>query len=261
MKCVSQEHTSHPWFKRSISIAVSFFLVLLMFTSLFAFSGPTMVKGVELNSPTEEEKNMWVAQFWNWRVAQPSPEQGGCLVNSTQSVVMLMETAQEDQIVRDPIEQKCNISTDQGIMIPLWAAWCDTAIPDHRDFRGPRLAQCAREEYNLGHIQSNVMVNGTKVATLNALMNIPPGTPKYISEPANVTEFSSNQFNIFIPPSTPKGEQGSGNFPAGSHGWWVFLKPLPPGEHTISYNTRVDPVTADVAVLGADNITYSFVVT
>ena len=42
-----------------------------------------MVKGVELNSPTEEEKNMWVAQFWNWRVAQPSPEQGGCLVNST----------------------------------------------------------------------------------------------------------------------------------------------------------------------------------
>ena len=74
----------------------------------------------------------------------------------------------------------------------------------------------------MGHIQSNVMVNGTKVATLNALMNIPPGTPKYISEPANVTEFSSNQFNIFIPTSSSKGEQGSGNFPAGNHGWWVF---------------------------------------
>ena len=175
---------------------------------------------------------------------------------------MLMETAQEDQIVRDPIEQKCNISTDKGIMIPLWLMWCDTAIPDHRDFRGPRLAQCAREEYNLGHIQSNVMVNRNKVATLNALMNIPPGTPKYISEPANVTEFSSNQFDIFIPTELSQGRTRIGQTsPQEVMDGGFFLKPLPPGEHTISYNTRVDPVTADVAVLGADNITYSFVVT
>jgi hypothetical protein len=27
-------------------------------------------------------------------------------------------------------------------------------------------------------------------------------------------------------------------------GWWVFLKPLPPGEHTISYNVRVTPTGA-----------------
>lgn len=220
-----------------------------------------MVTGVEMNSPGEEEKNSWVAQFWNWRVAQPTPEQGGCLVNSTQSVVMLMETAQEDQIARQPIEQKCNISTNQGIMIPLWVAWCDTAIPAHQNLRGLKLAQCAREEYNLGHIQSNVIVDGIPVAKLNAMMTMPPGTPKYISPPVNVTEFSPDEFNIFIPPKTPKGEQGSGNFPAGSHGWWVFLNPLPPGEHTVYYNTRVDPVTADVTVLGADNITYSFHVT
>ncbi|MFZ0343648.1 MAG: hypothetical protein WAL24_00690 [Nitrososphaeraceae archaeon] len=93
------------------------------------------------------------------------------------------------------------------------------------------------------------------------MMKMPPRTPEYVTSPVNVTEFSSDQFNIFIPPTTPRGEQGSGNFPAGSHGWWVFLEPLPPGEHTISHNTRVDPVTPDVTVLGAENITYSLNVT
>jgi hypothetical protein len=177
-------------------------------------------------------------------------------MNQNGSVVMLMETAQESQMTRNPIEQNCTILSNQTIMIPLWVAWCDTAIPEHREFRGERLAQCAREEYNLGHIQSGVRVDGSPIAGLDVMMR-PPGIPQYVTQPVNVTEFSSDQFNVFIPPTTPKGEQGSGNFPAGSQGWWLFLNPLEPGQHTISYNTRVDPVTADVTVLGADNITYS----
>jgi hypothetical protein len=31
---------------------------------------------------------------------------------------------------------------------------------------------------------------------------------------------------------------------AGSHRWWVFLEPLPPGKHTVSYNVRVFPTGA-----------------
>jgi hypothetical protein len=50
------------------------------------------------------------------------------------------------------------------------------------------------------------------------MMKMPPRTPEYVTSPVNVTEFSSDQFNIFIPPTTPMGEQGSDNFPAGSHG-------------------------------------------
>jgi hypothetical protein len=29
-----------------------------------------------------------------------------------------------------------------------------------------------------------------------------------------------------------------------SQGWWVFLKPLPPVDHTIFYNIRVTPTGA-----------------
>jgi hypothetical protein len=238
--------------------AVSYtFMLLIVLIGYLTVYKPSMIMAVEIASPSEEEKNEWVAQFWNWRVAQPPIKNGGCTMNDEGSVVMLMETAQESQMTRNPIEQNCTILSNQSIMIPTWVAWCDTAIPEHRNFRGERLAQCAREEYNLGHIQSSVKVDGLQVAKLDVLMRMPSGTPQYVTPPVNVTEFSSEQFNIFIPPTTPKGEQGSGNFPAGSQGWWVFLEPLEPGQHTISYNTRVDPVTADVTVLGAENITYS----
>lgn len=243
------------------SVVLISLMILLVLTSFLTIAKPATITAVEVGKPTEAQKNEWVDKFWNWRVAQPPVENGGCIMNDNGSVVMLMETAQESQMTRNPIEQNCTILSNQSIMIPLWVAWCDTAIPEHRDFRGERLAQCAREEYNQGHIQSGVNVDGLPLAKLDAMMKMPPGTPEYVTPPVNVTEFSSDQFNIFIPPTTPKGEQGSGNFPAGSQGWWVFLEPLPPGEHIISYNTRVDPVTPDVTVLGAENITYSLNVT
>ncbi|MGH9974577.1 MAG: hypothetical protein ACRD8Z_01900, partial [Nitrososphaeraceae archaeon] len=56
--------------------------------------------------------------------------------------------------------------------------------------------------------------------------------------PDNFTEFSSDQFNVFIPPTTPKGEHGSENFPAGSHGWWVLLEPLSPVELGVTSTVR-----------------------
>jgi hypothetical protein len=57
-------------------------------------------------------------------------------------------------------------------MIPLWVAWCDTAIPEHKDFGGERLAECARDQ---GHIQSGANVDGLPVARLDTIVKVPPG--------------------------------------------------------------------------------------
>ena len=35
-----------------------------------------------------------------------------------------------------------------------------------------------------------------------------------------------------------------GTFHAGAFGWFIFLKPLPPGDHTVFYNVRVTPTGA-----------------
>ena len=50
-------------------------------------------------------------------------------------------------------------------------------------------------------------------------------------------------------------DQVTGTCPAGAHGWFTFLKPLPPGDHKVSYSLSVQG-------LGADNVasenTYTF---
>ncbi|TLX86797.1 MAG: hypothetical protein E6L04_03240 [Thaumarchaeota archaeon] len=50
-------------------------------------------------------------------------------------------------------------------------------------------------------------------------------------------------------------DQVTGTWPSGAHGWFTFLKPLPPGDHKVSYSLSVQG-------LGADNVasenTYTF---
>ena len=55
----------------------------------------------------------------------------------------------------------------------------------------------------------------------------------------NVTEVLSKGFNITIPENTHLPDQNPGTWRSGAHGWFVFLKPLPPGDHTLYYNVGV----------------------
>jgi hypothetical protein len=61
---------------------------------------------------------------------------------------------------------------------------------------------------------------------------------------ANVTELYTKGFNLTDAPNSHQAGYKPGTWRAGSQGWWVFLKPLSPGEHTIFYNIRVTPTNA-----------------
>lgn len=233
-------------------------LLLILVSSPVLFD-PTVIEAVKIDNPAKEEKNEWVARFWNWRPLQSPPEDGGCIMNDTRSVVMLMEPLQEasngNPIAQ--VEQNCTISSNQRIMIPMWVAWCDTAAEAHKNFRGKQLAECARDEFNKGHIVSSVSVDNATIAKLN--VRNPPLT--YVEPPTNITEFISDEFTLRIP-TDAKGEQGckppEPPCRAGSHGWWVFLEELPPGKHTIFYQTEVTPIGPEAGpIVGINGITYS----
>jgi hypothetical protein len=66
----------------------------------------------------------------------------------------------------------------------------------------------------------------------------------------NVTEIYTKGFNINLPSNTHIPTVKYGTFPAAVHGWFVFLKPLPPGKHTIYLQNIVDPTTLS----GATNV-------
>ncbi|MGB8027116.1 MAG: hypothetical protein WCE95_05865, partial [Nitrososphaeraceae archaeon] len=71
----------------------------------------------------------------------------------------------------------------------------------------------------------------------------------------NFSEIYAKPFNITIPENTFLPDQVPGTWPSGAHGWFTFLKPLPPGDHKVSYSLSVQG-------LGADNVasenTYTF---
>lgn len=224
-------------------------LTAFFFSSLFFFSGLHSVHAVELypkdEAPSGVPYDTWVGKFWNWWIgtspAESTPKQDGCLINKSESLVMLMETADTTAA-----HQKCDISSTQGILIPLWIAWCSTGDPGHEHDSDAQLTKCAREGSNLGNIRSDVKVDGVPLAKLDVKMSMISGTLNYkINSLTNVTElYQKKAFNLTVPTDTHKANVAPGLFRSGAHGWFVFLKPLSPGKHIISYNVRVTPTGA-----------------
>lgn len=169
-----------------------------------------------------------------------------------------------DTVVQGSPHMSCEISSKQGLMIPLWIAWCDNH--EKKDYNGEQLTNCAREQYNLGNIGSEVIVDGQRVANLNVRMALESGKLDYkVNSLANVTEIYSKGFNFTVPTDSRLLPSGTppGNWLAGSHGWFVFLEPLPPGEHTLFYNVRVTPtgaLTSPGVSPHSSDITYDLVV-
>ncbi len=224
-------------------------MLLLIF---FAFSGLTSVYAVEVFSKGDKPFGVsyddWAAKFWNHWIGkntdQATPKQGGCLIvnsdNKSEPMVMLMETAD----VTFPPTQVCKISAGQGILIPLWVGWCDTGA--NKGDSEQQLMSCAKKQ-NLGNIRSDIKVDGVPTAKLDVKQTVIPGSNSLdykVNSISNVTQSTSKQFTLTIPSDTHKPNQVSGTWNAVSDGWWVFLKPLPAGEHTIFYNIRVTPTGA-----------------
>jgi hypothetical protein len=188
----------------------------------------------------------WITKYWNWDLSIPLDpkindflglKENGCLVHRENSTVMLADTA-----AGGIWNQKCTISHNAGILIPIWTGECDQGTKAFETYSFKQLLDCARG-FDLGKVRGQVKVDNIPVATLDALdyktniMN-------------NVTEVYSNQFNATIPINSHVIVERYGTFPAAAHGWFVFLKPLQPGTHTVYYQNSVEPTTLS----GAGNV-------
>ena len=82
----------------SVTIAVSFAIVIC---STFFLSGFSNVYGFEVFSKDEKPFgipfNEWVGNYWKWAITvtpeQSDPPNGSCLMNKTDSMVMVLQPA------------------------------------------------------------------------------------------------------------------------------------------------------------------------
>jgi hypothetical protein len=195
------------------------------------------------DSPFGIPYDLWVARWWNWNAKIPGGwvglHENGCLVNKENSVVMLVDTG-SGRI----LNQKCTISHNEGILIPIWTGECDWNSKGYDGKPFKELLECARQ-LDLGKVFGQVVVDGKPVASLDV---VDINQPTKVKE--NVTELNTRQFNLTYHDNNHLiGENPTGTYPTAAHGWFVFLKPLSIGNHTIYYQNSVE----DTTLSGAGN--------
>jgi hypothetical protein len=209
----------------------------------FILLGLSYTYGIEFYSkddaPFGTQLDNWMSKWWTWwittNIDEATPKLDGCLIHDMGSMVALMDTT-----VPNAPHQVCEISANQSIMIPLWTAFWEASTPEYMDYTYEQLSQEARVGGDLGAVTSLVRVDGRQVAQLDVVSSMRGGSLDYkINSMDNVTELYSKGFNITIPEDTHMPDQNPGTWRSGAHGWFVFLKPLPPGDHKVYYNVGV----------------------
>jgi hypothetical protein len=223
------------------AVSVTFLASIILFGFSHTFAIETYSKNdTAFGSPLD----VWMDKWWKWwittNVDDATPKPDGCIMSKNSSMVMLMETT----ITGKP-HQVCEISSKQGIIVPLWTAFMEDSISDtgEQPFKGnsyDQLSKAAREIGDLGAITSLVTLDGKPIGKLDVVSSMRGGALDYkINSMDNVTELYSKGFNITIPEDTHMADQNAGTWPSGAHGWFTFLKPLPPGDHKLTYNIGV----------------------
>ena len=192
----------------------------------------------------------WIGKYWKWLITltaeQTEPPNGSCLINRSDSMIMLLEPS-----VGGEHQLECDISSKEGIMIASWNGFFENNDQDDLPENTPlaKLSNFTKEQVNLGAVTSDVKVNGKSVAKLDEVTSMSPDNKLIykINVMDNFREIYAKPFNITIPENTFMPNQVAGTWPSGAHGWFTFLKPLPPGDHKVSYSLSVQG-------LGADNV-------
>jgi hypothetical protein len=159
----------------------------------------------------------WIAKWWNWTLSIPkgehprddfTPEK--CAANQGGPVWFLADQLGGRE------ERTCNIPEGKAILIPLLTGECAYDTPEVKNDDDLRICAIAGDEYGL--VQATV--DGRTIEDLE----------RYRTESGF---FNSTQVenNIYDAPA--------GTFRSYADGYFVFLEPLPAGEHEVNLKVSV----------------------
>jgi hypothetical protein len=220
----------------------SAFLALIVVSPVAATAASPVVSPTDAASLTGKTYADWSAQWWQYVLAVPVASNPNldltgkhCQVNETAKVFFLNGAPTTEGVTRT-----CKVSSAHPLFFPVINTECSNVEPP--PFFGATdtdRAQCAAD-----------IVDGVGMSTLTATID---GTT-LSSQDFSALRFASPPFNFQMParknylalPGVTSGRSAS-------DGYWLMLKPLAPGSHTLHFGA------AFVSGLGAgfsQNITY-----
>jgi hypothetical protein len=196
-------------------------------------------------SPDSEPYGMtygeWTAVWWKWFFSMPTPEnpindQTGelCASNQSGSVWFLVGSGGGEA------ERSCDVPAGVAILIPAIIVECSLAEDDSLKTEAD-LRACAKSDQDL---VTDVW------ATVDGV-ELPDDQVYRVDSPLFDFNFISD--NVISAPEGPT--------QAVSDGFWVFLKPLPPGNHDIHVGGLLADYTVTAPITFVEDSTYHLTVT
>jgi hypothetical protein len=199
--------------------------LIIFFLTLIILFGPSMAAyGISFtpetyfkdSSPYGTSYADWIKKWWQWSVALPKAEHPQ---TNPKTTCAMKETGQVSFLVQNqqgPSHYSCTIPAKDAILVPISTGSC-TSI-EARSTKPMDLINCATAGDQ--HLTFKVTVDGIR---LNNLEN---------------NYATTNIFNMTVPNDNYEYLK-DGTYPTGAGGYFVFLKPLPVGEHNLSMTARV----------------------
>lgn len=182
----------------------------------------------------------WTAKWWQWALSIPTKdnpvvdetgEKCGAGQNDT-NVWFLAGTG------GGKVTRSCTIPAGKAILIPIINVQCDYSTPESKTESD--LRQCAKEDQDKA-TNLHVAIDGVAITDLS----------KY--------RVQSPLFNVTRPPDNTSGLP-AGTTQSVSDGFWILLKPLPPGKHEIRFSGSLVDYTATAPLNFISDATYNLMI-
>jgi|SRR6188474_2380512 hypothetical protein len=224
-----------------MNVYVGIFVLLFFSQILMMASFTSTVKADSLNpglysideSPFGTPYSTWIARWMNWTAGISNAEhprdfaERTCNISQEWKDVWFLPDTLNGNIVRG-----CEVPHGKAIFIPITVGW--QSVAENQEFRG-RPVNEIRDSLIKGasycdnfNIERVAEIDGRKVQGLEG------GSP-YRTNSTELFNLTYGENNIYdVRPETS---------PAFAEGWFLFVKPLPQGDHTIKIHSKISNPT------------------
>ena len=195
-------------------------------------------------NPFGKSWEYWTAEWWRWLMS--IPKKNNPCNDATGNDAGMGQTGKDERDVwfltgtrsARVRRTKCVVPVNKGILFPI--ATMEASIAEFGNKTEDQLLDLVNQGDQVDSMGLEIEIyDKGKLIDKLSLMN---------KQDLLNFEYETHLFDAWLPEHNIWPRTEGGNTQAVSHGYWVFLDPLPPGEHKLRFSqvTKDDPATGTI---------------